>query len=189
MKNQTINTFKYQHGAVLVMSLLMLFVLTLIGVSSISTTTMEEKMSGNARNRHIALQSAETAIKIAEKFITDSVNNPVGQFANSGGLYSLGQGPSSKNAIDYSWWYTTGYAKTTNARVEPSVSNSDLKYNPEYTIEYIGETTQVEATDIEISSEPGGSQGGIHTFRITARGTGITKNSVVVIQSHFGKRI
>ena len=175
---------KYQQGAVLVMSLLMLFVLTLIGVSSINTTTMEEKMSGNARNRHIAFQSAETAIKIAEKFITNSVNNPVGQFDNNAGLYSIGQGPSVQNAIDYGWWYDV-----LNERVSPSTSNYDVKNNPEYTIEYVGQTTQVEATDIEIRSDPSGAQGGIHTFKITARGTGLTKNSSVVIQSFFGKRI
>ena len=54
------------QGAVLVMSLLMLFVLTLIGVSGINTSTLEEKMSGNNRNRLLAFQAAETGIREAE---------------------------------------------------------------------------------------------------------------------------
>ncbi len=184
MNIQSINKIKQQQGAILVMSLLMLFVLTLIGVSSVSTTTMEEKMSGNTRNKHLAFQSAETAIHEAEDFITTTISNPVGQFTNNGGLYSLGNGPSTINAIDYNWWKTAA-----NERIAASATNTNIKSPPEYTIEYIGETTQTEVTDLEISNDPGGSQGGIHTFRITARGTGLTENAVVVIQSHFGKRI
>lgn len=181
-----INRITKQNGAVLVMSLLMLFVLTLIGVSSMSTTTMQEKMSGNARNKHLAFQSAESGIREAELIIIDTINNPISQFTTvtkSNGLYPLGEGPTPVDAIDYDWW-----DNPLNGRIPSTDSNSDIATPPQYLIEYLGLTTQTEVTDIEIGID-GGAQGGIHTFRITSRGTGLTDNAVVVIQSNFGKRI
>ncbi len=168
----------------------MLFVLTLIGVSSINTTTLEEKMSGNTRNRQIAFQSAETAIRDAELKITNSVNNPIGQFGNTqttNGYYALGKGPTSVDAINSGWWTTSG-----NTSIAYSGTNQEASITPaKYTIEYIGETKQDEATNINIygGEENTGGQGNVHTFRITARGTGLTSNAVVVIQSYFGRRI
>ena len=177
------------NGAVLVMSLMMLFVLTLIGVSSINTTTLEEKMSGNTRNRQLAFQSAETAIRAAERKITDDVTNPTALFPDTqttAGYYALGNGPAPSQAIDSTWWTTSG-----NTSITYTETVQDIATAPKYTIEYIGETTQEEATDINIygGEENTGGQGSIHTFRITARGTGLTNNAVVVIQSYFGKRI
>jgi len=185
MSKQMIN----QQGAVLVLSLLMLFVLTLIGVSSINTTSMEEKMSGNARNRHLAFQAAEAAISEAEQFIVGSVSSPATQFTagGTGGLYTLGNGPSSGEAVTKTWW--TGL--TTTQRAAYASTLQDTKSSPLYVIEFLGQTTQEEANDVEIFSggTGKGGSGTFFVFRITARGTGLTDNSVVVIQSHFGKRI
>lgn len=182
------NSPRKQHGAVLVMALLMLFVLTLIGVSSISTTTMEEKMSGNTRNRHLAFQAAESGSRDAERFITANIANPEGLFTagGAGGLYSIGNGPSSTDAVDPTWWANVA----ANPRISYLPDVQDVLTKPQYTIEYLGVTEQQEADDLEIrgGENVGGGQGAIHTYRITTRGTGLTNSSVVVIQSHFGKR-
>ena len=52
-----------QHGAVLVISLLVLLVLTLIGVSSLDSSIMEEKMASNSQISTTAFQAAESAIR------------------------------------------------------------------------------------------------------------------------------
>jgi len=62
MKQRSINK---QRGAVLVMSLVMLTVLTLIGVSSMSSSTIEMKVSSNSQQHDIAFQAAQTIIDIA----------------------------------------------------------------------------------------------------------------------------
>ena len=56
----------HQSGAVLIISLIMLLLLTLIGTTSMQTTTLEEKMAGNMRDRNIAFQAAESALRDAE---------------------------------------------------------------------------------------------------------------------------
>jgi type IV pilus assembly protein PilX len=54
------------EGAVLITSLLFLVVITLIGLSLFSTTTAEEKISRNARDREVAFAAAEAALRDAE---------------------------------------------------------------------------------------------------------------------------
>jgi type IV pilus assembly protein PilX len=52
-----------QAGAVLVTSLLFLLVMSLLGVTAMSVALLEEKMAGNLRDRSLAFQSAETALR------------------------------------------------------------------------------------------------------------------------------
>ena len=51
-----------QRGTTLIITLVMLVLVTLVGVSSIRTSTMDEKMAGNSRDRDKALQAAEAAV-------------------------------------------------------------------------------------------------------------------------------
>ena len=52
-----------QSGAVLVIALLFLLIITMLGVSSLQSTTAEERMSGNVRDSGNALQAAEAALR------------------------------------------------------------------------------------------------------------------------------
>ena len=58
-----------QRGAVLIVTLLFLVILTMLGVTAMSGTTMEERMAGNARDGSIALQAAEAALRDARRDI------------------------------------------------------------------------------------------------------------------------
>jgi len=59
-----------ERGAVLVIGLLILLVMTLIGVTAMSTSTMQERMSANGMNANIAFQAAESAVRAATSGIT-----------------------------------------------------------------------------------------------------------------------
>ncbi len=54
-----------QKGAVLIMSMLMLLIMTLIGITTMNTATLEEKMSANSMNNNISLQASESAVDAA----------------------------------------------------------------------------------------------------------------------------
>jgi type IV pilus assembly protein PilX len=58
-----------QQGAVLIVALLFLVILTLLGLTAMSGTTMEERMSGNSRDMNVALQAAEAALRDARRDI------------------------------------------------------------------------------------------------------------------------
>jgi len=57
---------KHQSGVVLVISLIMLLLLTMIGVTSMQVTALEEKMAGNSKDKNTAFQAAEAALRDAE---------------------------------------------------------------------------------------------------------------------------
>jgi type IV pilus assembly protein PilX len=54
-----------EHGAALVVGLVMLLVLTLLGVSGMNTATLELVMANNTQAQQTAFQAAETAIDLA----------------------------------------------------------------------------------------------------------------------------
>jgi Tfp pilus assembly protein PilX len=59
----TFTTQTQQRGVVLVVSLLILLVLTLLGISSLDSSVMEEKMASNAQTANSTFQAAESAIR------------------------------------------------------------------------------------------------------------------------------
>ena len=54
-----------QHGAALVVGLVLLMVLTILGISGMNTATLELTMASNAQFQQDAFQAAETGIDIA----------------------------------------------------------------------------------------------------------------------------
>ena len=56
-----------QQGAALITALVMLVLLTLLGLSSMTTTTMEERMAANIQDITRAFQAASTGLEIAFK--------------------------------------------------------------------------------------------------------------------------
>ena len=60
-----------QRGAVLIVSLMFLVILTMLGVTAMSGTTMEERMAGNTRDAGLALQAAEAALRYARRDISN----------------------------------------------------------------------------------------------------------------------
>lgn len=65
-----------QQGAVLIVSLVMLLIMTLIGLSSMQNTTLEEKMAGNYRDKNLSFQAAEMTLREGEGWLTDLTTEP-----------------------------------------------------------------------------------------------------------------
>lgn len=56
-----------QRGAVLIVALIMLLLLTVIGLSSMRGTSLQESMAGNMRDGNFALQASEAALRKGEE--------------------------------------------------------------------------------------------------------------------------
>ncbi|YCA01571.1 PilX N-terminal domain-containing pilus assembly protein [Pseudomonas sp. AK106] len=61
-----------RRGAVLIVSLVFLLLLTLLATSSMQNATLQEKVAGTLKRRDASFQSAETALRIAESNILSS---------------------------------------------------------------------------------------------------------------------
>ena len=108
MKYSNTHYSNKQQGAVLVMALVMLTVLTLIGVSSMSSSTLELKVAGNTQQHDIAFQAAQTIIDIAasedplntnnyQVFVTDPANPLFEQTIN----YASADGAATAQAATF----------------------------------------------------------------------------------------
>ena len=74
----------YQQGAALVVSLIMLVLMTLIGVTAMRVTTVQEKMVANSRDLNIAFQAAEAALLRGRNYIFMAKEQYVtGAFSNN----------------------------------------------------------------------------------------------------------
>lgn len=77
--NRSFSHSNTQRGAVLIVALVMLLLLTLISLSSMRGTALQENMASNLRESNISLQAAEAALRAGEKqahnkFLDGSLN-------------------------------------------------------------------------------------------------------------------
>lgn len=68
-----------QRGAVLVVSLIFLLLLTLIGTTAMRTTTLQERMAGNTRDTNLSLQAAEAGLRAGQDWVLTAPNATTAQ--------------------------------------------------------------------------------------------------------------
>jgi len=107
---------KRQTGASLIVSLMLLVVLTLLGLSGMQSTIMQERMSSNVRDKGLAFQAAESAVRGGEDWVKNqTISKLVPQDGSSCSapcnLVGLGD-YLNMTTRNFSWWETTGRAYT-----------------------------------------------------------------------------
>lgn len=165
-----------QRGAILVVSLMLLLVLTIIGVSSMQGTALEESMSYATRDRTVALQSAEAALREGEAWI-ETIASPAALTGN--GLFSL---------FDTLPDYNLATTWTTAANYRPATTVPTGSSGAQYFIKETGLITGVQgAMNLTGYGENKGS-GDVTTFQITSRGTGgAATGAEVMLRSNYGR--
>jgi type IV pilus assembly protein PilX len=167
-----------ERGAVLIVALMFLVVLTLLGLSTMTTTTLEEKISGNARDYNVALQAVEATLRDAENDINK--NGTSSRSTSAFAFTSACPAGLCKPAADTDQTYMTAdwssastttakYGAWTSAAAIPSVATQ-----PRYLMELL-----TGGAPIVGQSVPG------NWVRITARGWGINSNTQVTLQTIF----
>ncbi len=72
-----------ESGAVLILALVVLLVVTLIGLAGMRATVMQERMAGNLRQSHVALQTAEAALQAGLDYIESQTSPPTADSSGS----------------------------------------------------------------------------------------------------------
>jgi type IV pilus assembly protein PilX len=162
-----------QDGAILVTSLLLLLVVTIIGISVMQMTRMQERMSGNSRDVSIAFQGAESGLRGGETKVLGFANAPAACTA-SGGCATV----YSKTALpdlgpqDDSWWKTSATTFT-----DPDIG-AEFEDPPQFIIEQYAFVPY---------SREFGEITGRDFYQVSARSTGGTGNAQAVVQSTFAR--
>ncbi|GMG88584.1 pilus assembly PilX family protein [Biformimicrobium ophioploci] len=167
----------------MIVSLIILLILTLIGVSASKTVLLEEKMTFAARDAAVALQMAEMGARAAEAEISKMVTTTGFSATGAGGYYSEGSGPE-----DYTDTLTWGSANSQGTTV--TVDGQEYRYR--YFIEISGTASEdVNPGDINAGLGYGEDTGigVIQVFRIVAMGEGLSTSTRRYITTHYGTRL
>lgn len=172
-----------QRGVVLMVSLIMLLLLTLIGVTGSNVTGLEERMAGNMRDENLAFQAAEAALRVGEAAVL--LNPPAFSVSSNGtggtGLYTtVGTGAQTSG-----YWQTVDWTSST-AVATYAGSLSHVNTAPRYIIEELPTSSSTSGTTNNSGSLEAGATStaqSVSWYRITARGTGGTDNAVAMVQS------
>ncbi len=179
------NGFK-QCGAALVVSLIILLVMTLIGITSMQSTVMQEKMAGNARDLSTAFQAAEAAARSGEGWLLGltAVPDPNNCPSSPCDLWN------SYGALNPFWtqFGASGYTDSimwASARTANAVSKMNNQQSPEFFVEFI---------DIFRDSQNLGQQQDMdgssfrNVYAVTTRGFGGTNTANAFVQTNFARR-
>jgi len=165
----------HQRGAVLVVGLVMLLLLTLIGMAAIRSSTMQERMAGNMRDHNLAFQSAEAGLSSAEAIL----NGVGGPPAPDAGVPGFGDtlipypGDAGYWNNDFDWGT---YGKQT------SMSLIGVHAEPTYYVEHVLTNAPTNTNSEEFAA----SQDDLPvTYRITSRAVGGSPDAVVILQATY----
>jgi type IV pilus assembly protein PilX len=171
-----------QKGATLFTAVVFLIVLSLLGVNVAQVSSLEEHMAGNTRNRDLAFQAAEAALKHVEQNLSSGqniraliplpVDNTSGTVAAAGlrainvclpnnTNYWNGTGAVDCNGTSQQYTWSTATARNPTAMLNQVVAQ------PLYVVERLP------------------NSGTTEMYRVTARGVGGTSDAVVILQAMF----
>ncbi|SMP63952.1 type IV pilus assembly protein PilX [Desulfonatronum zhilinae] len=161
------NTRSNESGSALVVGLVILLVLTILGVIAMQTTALEERMAGNLRDRDLAFQATEAALREGEAFLQAATLPP---FDGTNGLYQP----------DPTLWKDTDVWSSSILSWEYGGEIEGVSDQPRYIIEEL--PPMPEPAGSLAADEPIPDAG---LYRLTARGVGGTDTAVVILQTTF----
>lgn len=192
----------HSRGAVLVVSLIFLLLLTILALSSSRSSLLQEKMVGATRNAQLATFGAESALREAEARLWSAKSTNVEFLCSeddAGTCYKFNPASPSPNADVVAFRTKPGWqfegAQTfsaTDLTDDATRGTAALAKNPVYLIEDLGLERPPGVGSLEETGVGGGGDGATgfenHLYRITARSTGGNDNVVRVLQSTFAAK-
>lgn len=170
-----------QQGIALLVSLVFLLVLTIIGVSSMRSTTLEERMTSNQKDYYLAFESAEFALSQAETVILTMDSTATFNQSGVNGLFrDHDKGAKVWESVDWDDPTEVIYITT-----HPNMTAED----PKYIVEEIATVLPGDESEAVNVGMGYGEQSGdveITIFRVTARGKS-GRGSTVYLQATVGR--
>jgi type IV pilus assembly protein PilX len=168
-----------QQGVALIVGLIILVVLALLGASAYSVATQDERIAGNARDRALAMDAAETMLRYCENLIQ-------GGALFDGSTPGFVPAPSTPGTL----WLgdqPTAWSGATNQLPNYQSINPRWSTAPQCIAE------QFPAGSIKPPLGPGGLPVGtlgngtssLNVARVTARGYGQNTNTAVTVVSYI----
>lgn len=194
-----------QQGATLAIVLIFLVLVTLVGVTALTTTTLEERMAGNLKDRNLALQAAEAGLRDAKLdisggkvVVTATPRSPIisgaTDFGNAARVFPSCSAAAAGTAtaglcLSPHQAHSNAAGESLSARDNTWILGQSFTAAP--SIEYGTYTGAPALSNVAlqprylieaISVPPEGKVGPVYWYRITARGYGARAETNVTLQ-------
>lgn len=163
-------------GATLAITLILLFLVTLLGISGLQITHLEEKMSSNLQDKELSFNAAESALSAGEAWIMAQTTIPYPQSTCTSFPCVHSEYSNMDFTTQTSSWWTSNSTAYSSALI-------NIKTAPRYVIEYV--TFVPDSPEVGNSSQ---KSKGVYYYQITAKGTGSSDNAVTILQSNVSRR-
>lgn len=201
-----IHGVKNQQGAVLIVCLVILLVMTVLGVSNMQSTAVQYKMAKNNQDRQVAFQVAETALTKVERLLQEN-GHDIGELqactANDASCYDnqcgggkcfIGSYPTGGAISDCSltpvisagnYWSRSDLDVWNDAAKHSTVSiDSSTKFpDPKYIVEFLCYIDKDSDVATDCSANPATDCAAL--YRITTLATSEDAKGRVMLQSTF----
>jgi len=201
-----------QSGAVLVVSLILLLVLTILALSTSENVLLQEKLAFAVTDGHKAIQSSDAALikgedwvssPLVDKVFVTTVPTAPRSFIDT---TSLATQPDPLKGLTEDDWNDDSsqmFASSALGGVDPAGNIADLYEldqlsdgtSADYYVEYLGRSIDTKSLGYaQISLSDNGARAkignpNVHIFQVVARGKGRNDRTVRVIRSIYGKQI
>lgn len=175
-----------QRGAVLIVSMILLLVMTVLALGASQITRSDQRMAASTRNHDLAFQAAEAGLRAGERNVDAFVSAPTTCGGPPCTVYAAGSLTAVLNLTyedqafrDRAWWTANA---VTYAGADTISGEGMAAQEPQY---YIEEIEEVQDT---LSITPTGPPPSRIYYRITSRAEGGSNAALVVLQSTFARR-
>lgn len=169
-----------QRGVVLIVGLVMVLLITIIGLSAIRGTGLQESMAGNMRDRNLAFQAAESALRFGESIV--SIRVRVVPVADCTDGLCRDQEVNPRGSVRY--WEKEQWE---DIAAEVVLGLEHVEKDPRVILEELdsdaGSCAASEGSAVGTGSLTMG--GDCIPYRITALGYGADQNTQVIVQSAY----
>lgn len=186
---------RQQSGAVLIVSMLLLLVVTVLALGASQSTRLQERMAGSQRNYDLAFQAAEAGLRAGERMVDPNsmtapplpcaaITNPPCRVYERGFLNRT-VSYEDQAYQERAWWTqrAQSYSATATTNLIGGAAGEGLaKNDPQFYIE------ELEEVPDSLSIPPTGPPPSRVFYRIIARGEGGTEDSQVVLHSTYVRR-
>ncbi len=170
-----------QRGAVLLVGLVMLLLMTIVGLAAVRNSEIQELMAGNLRDRNLAFQAAEAGLRAGEEALNGGT---LPAFDGSAIGFVKADSEAMKHSSSIDFWDSYAWEKD-KASVQTALGLEWVNEQPRYVVEEVTSTTAAGGLGGAIDFESSLTPEKAIFYRITSRGVGGTGSSIVVLQSTF----
>jgi type IV pilus assembly protein PilX len=172
-----------ERGSALIIALVFLLLMTILGVASMQSTVLQERMAGNQRDRNLAFQAAEAALRAGEDWVGVFANQVAVESCFNTGDCPDGEeeGAAGERLADPAGWDGSDAISDIDAAAIGLYSEDENNLGPLASAPAVHVGSPETPLLVEVDPEAGSR----NIYPVTARAVGGSANAVVVLQTQF----